>query len=1154
MTKMLSVLFLTIIMCGLSALIWWFVPDNSGWSWIRFVGMAMSTFSVLAASYWFYRRLRKQKKQQEELERTILLKQDTQVIQSLFKQANRKLKGYGGNKLDSLYELPWYLVLGGQKDAKSALLQQNGLEPLLKNSSDEISQTHHIKFWSNDKLVAIEIGNRIFDNENIDDELWLIISQQLMKYRPRQGVNGILSLIGCDRLLNGDRKSRSKMSNLIQQAVLSMSSSLKIEIPVYSIFTKADAISDFVEFFEGYTGCDVDNPFGVTFTCDDKERGFDGEQFEQQTQQLLSEIAKQQFELLFNLSHDKSSSILGLPYQLRIFFKLVSELLVEIGRENRVREAVWLRGAYFLSCSQKGTEFDLLTQSVADKAEFNTQAIREQATDRRHYFSPRIFSHVILPESRIVGVNEFRHAGYIFVRSAMLAAIAAMIMSAGVLLKNNWNQDEQWRTNSLAQLRIYNTDIHRLQNEPYSISQLTAVLGELRMVAVEGISPKPWYQRVSVTDDNTAERIYLTYEEQLKVMLLPKIEELISSELFVYSNLENPSKIFEILRFYSMLFDKKRLDVKELHAFILDTLKDQGGVSSHNFNTLSNMLDELFAGDYEGQLTANETLIASAASKLEGLSTERLIYARIKSLPEYRNQVDIRGQLGEKFDSMFAFTENFHGYLIPEILTKQGYSNLDLTPKSKLLRRQLSELKSLKKEGESPSVTELAELSKQIQKLYFTDYIFYWKSLIKNIRIKQFKSTQDLSYALRSAREPVTSPVLDVLGAIVVNTKLAIEEQPDTKSNKRVASQLGLSKASKVLGKADRINRAVGSKLLTIQPSFIVNKAFKSYADYVEGTGKSGSTIPVDGFIQQFDGLNTYFDTALLSSNPTKVMHDYAQAHAEGSQDAITAFGSESAKAPSQVAKWAKSISRQSWKAVINANMSFINKQWDDRVYQFYTQAISGRFPFELRGRGEVTLEDFSQTFKPQGRIDKFVEVMLKPFVYWDNGELQLKEVDGYHLPIKASSLEQLSQTRKLSHLFFGPTGQELGLNISLRPSSMSTDITEFQIRGEKSIFKYNHGPRVWSDINWPSAGVDGFLSTNFYHGDNRVATKAYYGQWAFFRVLFENSSSPTATRLIRKLNYKLNGNGMLFDYTLRNSNQVLDKSLFTTFSLPKEL
>ncbi len=1151
MMKKIVVMLFAASMVITAAFCWWYFPEPE-MNLIKYGVTAFSIVVLLAMFIWWFKQRKISQQPSDQHDQQLLLKQDTKVIQQLFKLASKKIRGRGRSKLDSLYSLPWYLVLGGEQDAKSYLLQQNGLEPVLDKHLGDSDTEQYLRFWSNDNAVIVEVGHRLFDSEGVDERLWDVLAQQLVKYRPRQGLNGVVSVIGCDRLLQGDRKARQKLSSIYQEAVLSMGNALQLTLPVYSVFSKADTIADFVEFFENYSGCDVENPFGITFPFD-AQRRFNKHKFEEQSKALVKTMAEQQFELLRNISKEKSSSVIALPYQLRIFFERVNELLTDIGRENRVREAVWLRGAYLLSCGQKGNEHDLLTQVVADRAEFNCQSSREQVPSRRSYFSTRLFSHVILPESGITGVNRLRHIGYLVARSMMIVVVIASLASAGLVLKDNWNQDEQWRADAMTQLRLYGVDIHRLENN-YSLSDMIAVLNELRDVAVAGIEPKAWYQLVSSKQSDTADRIYSTYQEQLNVILLPKLEELISSELYVYVNLGNPSKVFEILRYYQMLFDSQQLNIDEMQRYLLDNLKDQGDVSSDDISVLALLIEDLFNSDYANRLEPNTALISVAANNLEGLSPERLIYARIKGLPEYRSQVDIRRQLGDKFDTSFEFSEGFHGYLIPEIFTKQGYSQLDLSAKSELLRRQFSEFKSIQGDMSGASITELTDLSKQIQRLYFADYIYYWKDLVNNIHIKQFNSPIEFAYALKAAREPVTSPVLDVLGAVVVNTTLAVEEQPDTRGNKRVASQLGLKKVAKGLSKADKINRAVGGKLIRLQPSFVVNEAFIGYANYINGTGKAGDVVPLDGLIQQFDSLNGYFDDALSSADPGKAMHTYALAHAAGSQDAIVTFQRQGSKAPNQVAKWTKNLAHQAWRQVVSGSVSYLNKQWDERVYQFYVAAIEGRFPFAKHGRGEVDLTDFSSFFKPQGRVEHFVDEMLKPFVYWDNGTLKLNEVDGLTLPLSSQARNQLRQARKLSQTFFGPTGQELALKFALRASSMNTSVTQFQIREAESVFDYRHGPRVWTEVNWPTTGIEGYLTTNFYQGENRVATRSYTGQWALFRALFDGDSSKTATRLVRKLNYKLNDNRIVIDYTLRDSNQTLDKSLFTSFALPKHL
>ena len=1152
MIKKVVVIFIALLICGLSVASWLYVPKESGFYWLNYLATTLAIIAIAASGYWLYQQTKTtaDKKREEE---EVLLKQDIKAIEHVFQLAVKRINGRGSAKLKNLYELPWYVVIGGDKDAKSSMLQQNGIELLTDKAYQEEYGNQFVRFWANDHLVAIEIGSKVFDNENINSDLWAAISQQLLKYRPRQGVNGIISIIGSDRLLTTDRKQRHKISNSIQEAVLTMGNALGLTIPVYSIFTKADAISDFVEFFDYYSVNDVDNPFGVTFEYENSKR-FDSYQLEIQIDVILRALAEQQHELLRNISKEQASSIIALPYQLKIFFDFVNELLTDIGRENRVREAVWLRGFYLLSCGQKGLEFDLLSQAVAERMEFNAEHTVEKLPGRRNFFCSKLFRSVVLPEKDILGVNELRNSLYIFSRVSLFTILGGGLLASAVTLKNNWAQDEAWRANTISELRLYDRDIHTYKREHENLASLIDILNEVREVAEQGVTPVPWYKKISSMQDYTAQKIYYSYQDQLKQYLLPIIEKLVRKELTVQVNLENPTRTFEILRYYQMLFDKSRLQINELQPFLLDDLRQGNELNSHNIDILALLIEDLFSSDYENTLEADHQLMANASSRLEGLSAERLIYDQIKNTPINSSQVDIRRQLGENFNTLFEFDKGFHGYLVPEMFTKQGYSQLDLSPKSALLRKQLKEFELILNDHSGVSLAELSDISKKVQKLYFSDYIRYWKNLLQNIKIKNLNSSDRLTLALHNAREPVTSPILDVVSAVVVNTTLAVEEQPNTKENKRVASQLGLTKAAKTLRKVDRINRAVGSKLLDIQPSFVVNKAFKPYSDFINSAANGSRSSSSESFITSIDNLNSYFDLAFESSNPARKMHEYALAHAKGTQDPISDLEQAATRAPEQIHKWANELSAQSWKLVLNTSMSYIAQQWNEQVYRNYVQTIKGRFPFNLNGRGEVALEDFTEFFKPQGDLEQFHDEYLKPFMHWENNSLKLNKVDGYELPIQHSTLVAFEKAKTIKDLFFGAAGQEIALKLKIKPNSMSTGVTRFQIRSDARLFNYAHGPRIWTDLSWPSDNLNGYLSCQFFKGENQVETKSYSGQWGLFRALFSAKSSSTSVRAIRKLQYKIDNEYIDLDYALNGTNNALRTSMFTSFNIPKKI
>lgn len=1148
MNKNVFAVLLVIVSLSVSGSLWFFLPPDDG----HILKWSVSIFSLLlflCIVFDYYWQSVKNKDNTLENEQKSLLKKDIRIIRKLFGFAVKKIRGRGENKLNTNYDLPWYLLLGGGKEDNADFLKQNALELIDNPFFDENLSALYLRFWSNDHFMVIEVGTSIFDEDGVDEDLWASLTKQILKYRPRQGVNGILPVISAKDLLKGGRNDLQKIGSIYQEAILSMNAALKIYIPVYCVILNACEIADFHPFFSNFN--QLDNPFGITFSCDPSRR-FNKEEMELQTQKLLESLAGTQFELLRNMNSKMSNSVMALPYQLSFFFERVNELLTDIGRENRLRHRVWIRGFYLLSTGRNDLEYDLLTQVVAERAEFNFNPVRETVSKSRSFFASSVFTQVLLPEKNLVGINKLQHFYYMSVRLFLLFFAVGGLSFVGVVLKNNWTQDENWRSEAITQLRLYNSDVLRLDDD-YSILETVPLLNNLRTVVLSGVESKPWYNKVSVDQKKTAQRIYVDYQEQLQRVLLPKLAGLISHELSVYVNLGNPSKVFEILRFYQMLFNSKLLYLDEIQDYLLENIQDQINVSPDDLQLLSELIEDLFTSNYDKSLQPNKALIAVAINNLEGLSPERLIYARIKSLPEYRVKVDIRRQLGDKFDSIFEFMPGFHGYMFPEIYTKQGFRELDLSPKSELLRTQLKHFKAVQGDLSAVSLKELMTLSKQVQRFYFSDYIQLWKDLVKKIHVRQFTNLNDLTLAIKNAREPATSPILDVLGALVVNTTLAVEEKPDTKGAKKIAGALGLGSVAKGLGKANKINKLAGDKLLRLQSSFVVNEAFLPFSDYVNGKG-TNEDAPIDELIGQFDLLNSYLDLAFLSLNSGKILHGYALVHAGGAQDQIVEFKRVGNKAPEAIAKWANNIAQQVWYQVVNGSSSYINSQWNEMVYQYYLSSIDGRFPFSSRGKGEVVLDDFIHFFKHQGRIDQFVEEMLRPFVVWDNGVLKRNKIEGISFPIRESTLKQIQRARKIGNIFFGQTGQEIRLNIGLRANLMSSNITEFQIREDESVFSYKHGPRVWKSVDWPAIGVYGNLTVNFYQNNNRVATKSYSGQWALFRMLFDGKSTATSNRFVRKLNYKFEDKTIVLDYTLLDSNLELDVSLFNQFNLSKQL
>lgn len=1137
----IAIFLLTIV----SAAAWYFLPDGK-MLWIKFTILSIALIGLIAIGIiWVKSRRGKLSAQQ------ILLKQDVQCIQQLFKVAVQKIIEHRQDKSSSLYDLPWYLVIGGGNEGKSSLLQQNGMELLLSQNQNVSDTEHYIRFWIHDTAIVLEVGHRLFDNEGVDRQLWHVLSQQLIKYRPRQGLNGVILVLGSDRLLNIDNKDLHGLARLYREAILLLKEHLQIALPLYVTISKADLLSDFTRFFENFSDSEIMNPFGITLPDNDTHR-FDRKNFQLKTEQLLKSMVNNQFELLNNRDTLKSASIIRLPYQLRIFFSRVEEFFSELGRENQTRQNIWIRGVYLFSAGQKGMQYDLLTQVIAEQAEFNSRENVEQPVNRRVYFSSRILSHAILPEKNLTGINRKRNAFYLAWSTTFLVAATVLVVMMGLTLNKNWQQEIVWNNNAINKLSYYSSNVYKLKTHD-SLRDTVAILSDFRNIANYDVTQEKWYNRISTKQDNTVLLIKNSYYHQLNSLLYPKIIALVSDNLRVNNMAHDLNDNFRDFRFYQMLFDRQKMHLVNMQAYLHGIIQREHLLSPAESNDFALLVNDLFSGNYGNGSKPDATLSAAAMRAFNELSPEKLIYMTIKELPSYDGQVNIKEQLGDKFDTLFEFKKGFKGYVIPQLYTKQSYDKLDLSVKSSLLRQQLKYFKSINGDDSNVSFSELSELSKNIQKLYFADYIYYWQNIINNIQVHQANDLAEFSLMLESARDPVNSPILNVLETIVENTTL-VEKRVDTPEVNKVASQLGLPKTVTGLQNAGKISTTTNDGLNQLQHSFSISNVFSSYFDYLNGSVLQTGKPPITELIQQVDNLDSFFDAALLSAEPGKVFNNYALNHAQGSDDAIRIFQQVSGKAPEPFLLWLTNISQQAWQQVINGNVSYLNDQWNEHVYQFYASTIKGRFPFSPQGRGEVALHDFTELFKPSGKIDRFIEQYIKSFARWDNGQFKLNDVDGLRLPISQQMLHQMDNMYRLRQVFFGESGQQLALKLSLRADSMSTALTEFQLRQDELIFSYRQGPRLWREISWPNDGRNNPLSAIFYKNEDKVASHTYSGEWALFRMIFDGVITVSSSNAVTNVYYGIKDNKISLVYTLHDSPYALDKNLFQTFALPETL
>lgn len=148
------------------------------------------------------------------------------------------------------YELPFYLLVGEPQSGKSVLLHNSDLHfPFGQNRLSGVGGTRGCDWWFTDEAVILDMAGRLFTHEGgaadrLEFEAFL---QLLFEFRPLVPANGVILVIPCDSLLQDTPEECADKANKIQSALMTLTTKLQAQLPVYLVLTKGDQIFGFAE-------------------------------------------------------------------------------------------------------------------------------------------------------------------------------------------------------------------------------------------------------------------------------------------------------------------------------------------------------------------------------------------------------------------------------------------------------------------------------------------------------------------------------------------------------------------------------------------------------------------------------------------------------------------------------------------------------------------------------------------------------------------------------------------------------------------------------------------------------------------------------------------------------------------------------------------
>ena len=307
-----------------------------------------------------------------------LLGSEAEAVGATLARALSLLKKSGQRA--SLTELPWYAIIGPPGAGKTTALMNAGLtftvaEQVGQASVAGVGGTRLCEWWFTDRAVLIDTAGRYTtqdSNAAVDKAGWDAFLALLKRTRPCQPLNGVIVAIPLPDVAQAPAAERDAHAAAIASRINELQTRFGLRMPVYALFTKADLVAGFTEFFDGLDRDGRDQVWGETFPVAAPPPNIAG-RFRGLVRRLNERLLPR---LVAEHRLERRGVITGFPAQMASLEKPLASFIAAA-----FPPATWLRGVYFASGTQEGTPIDRLTGAMARA--FGIDQVRAAVRDRR---------------------------------------------------------------------------------------------------------------------------------------------------------------------------------------------------------------------------------------------------------------------------------------------------------------------------------------------------------------------------------------------------------------------------------------------------------------------------------------------------------------------------------------------------------------------------------------------------------------------------------------------------------------------------------------------------------------------------------------------------------------------------------------------------
>ena len=1074
--------------------------------------------------------------------------QESAAVAARMGEALALLRSKGSGRRDYLYSRPWYVIIGPPGSGKTTALLNSGLRfPFADQSLKGVGGTRNLDFWFADEAAMVDTAGRYTSQDSdssVDAKGWTSFLALLKRHRPLSPINGVIVALGVDELLRADRAGIDRHAATVRRRLAEVRATLEVAVPVYLLFTKADLLAGFVEY---YDDLDVEGRravLGATLPVentrpktDDLVTAFD--------RMVAAQGARQAKRLFDEVDQRRRSVILGFPAQLGALRSRFARF-VEGAFIAGDQPSAQLRGFYFTSGMQSGAPLDRILSGVAQVYDNQSAAGGAAGGSGRTYFLNRLLTDVMFPEAGLVEADPAarkRQRSRMAMGMIGVAAVAALVLVIwGISFVKNRSFQADLGSSALQaaqQIRQTGDDMVEVRATDPDLEQSLAVLNTLRALpqgyADQAAGAPGLMMRFGLFQSSHAAQATEAYQSALRRIMLPRL--LLRLEQYMASHGGDPLSLYQALKVYLMLGGQGPLDAATVKSWVgADWANDQypGADRAPERKQLGDHLaallqdDSLNVGWAGGKAPLDGTTITSARAALSTLSLADRAYAVLRQNAMANGGAPWRASAALPAGDAQAFANGAEvlQLQVPYFYTHAGYEQAYQIGLATVAENMKKDMWVMGNDAGTTDVqSQMSQIRPGVAALYAKDYIAAWEKVATAPKPANYFGDDAAMGAFTRAPSPMKVLLLELRKNTIFTGGSGAAKQ--AAADRFASTRIG-----------GLVTRLEGPST-GFDAGAQITSYFKPLQDYV-GDGKTPA--PLDDFVAAIKQAGSAVASAKFAGGGMG-----SEAVQGAMATAMGAISTSVGGAPPQLRDFVTNASSGGKTASVSAAQGAIADAYTRTVLPDCKSATDGKYPFVGSSLIDASLVDVQRVFGMGGSFDAFLQQRITPLLDKSGPIWRWNATDPAAAALNPASPDDFRKAAQLRDTLVGG----VTVQVSSKGFGGGVDAVELTVGG--TVYRFDSTSTGDRPVIWSAQGVVPHAAVTLYSAKAKVAEVMADGPWALFRLMDlakkENSGPQTMIATF--------GDGarnVVFKVTLANDSNPFSRGGVWSFRCPAAL